>query len=565
MPLNPRFFEMGAKTWRDPLTHQKWIEEEKLRLQAAKHKVAEEKLAKEVENASSKLAQKEIAEKGRLIDEQKKDEYLARLKADVARLEAKQTGKVQDPLKDILEYDEERVVTQGDQREKELEKEVQLTAAEMLKLREKELEEKKKRQEKEMADLADRRRRELLEYKHALGLSHDHQRPQRPPLVSRRPLSLHDDPEFWKLDDSDRHRLELIHPDERIQYGFGPYEEDEIERECGALAARQLVQKMKEFVCTEETHVAGLTKIFEPISHAVPLDLPDLATLTPQDQQQAELTIQEEAQLLQDELVRFAIQQYGANALLSFQIDGPLPVEDPPLQQEGWIYELRANGIPALVAKAKPQSRAGYGAFPSQHNKPAGRIPRSRYPQDGGLAGRRFGDSPLFGLEDDFLAGLGRGTHGASAGYVGSLGIGGAPARRGVAGTGWKQPAADWGGGGSLFGRGASMMIATLGTCYAIIDDTRLVDHDFGLFDDPLAAQSRFSTAAAQPALPAHLKNLPWAAQQYVKRMRALQEQEEAEALARAAVQQQVLVSRVSLLHATNRCHSPFTTPHDLP
>lgn len=181
-------------------------------------------------------------------------------------------ARAQDPLKDILEYDKDRVVKQAEEREKELDKEVKLTAAEMLKLREKELEEQKKQQvrsaqsvaarteadlatsqEKELADLADRRRcvavnlfancpsqahpltsrRELLEYKHALGLSHDHPRPpQRPPLTSRRPLSLHDDPEFWKLDDADRHRLELMHPDERVQYGFGPYEEDEIEREC---------------------------------------------------------------------------------------------------------------------------------------------------------------------------------------------------------------------------------------------------------------------------------------------------------------------------------------------
>uniref|UniRef100_A0A0K3CB28 Uncharacterized protein n=1 Tax=Rhodotorula toruloides TaxID=5286 RepID=A0A0K3CB28_RHOTO len=522
MLLNPRFFEMGAKTWRDPLTHQKWVEEEKLRLAAAKKKAAEEKLAKEVESASSKLAQKKIVEKGRLVDEQKKDEYLAQLKADVARLEAKQAGKVQDPLKDILEYDKDRVVKQAEEREKELDKEVKLTAAEMLKLREKELEEQKKQQEKELADLADRRRRELLEYKHALGLSHDHPRPpQRPPLTSRRPLSLHDDPEFWKLDDADRHRLELMHPDERVQYGFGPYEEDEIERELAlrggvdsltpaqphsALAERQLAQKMKDFVC-----IAGVTKTFEPISHAVPLDLPDLATLPPQDQQQAELIIQQEAQLLQDDLVRFAIEQHGANALLGLRIDGPLPVEDPALLQEGYVYEVRAEGVPALVAKAKPPLRSRYGGRPAQSKKADGPTSRGQYSHFGGTAGVHF-DSPLFGLEDDFLAGLGHEAYGAGGGYAGGVG-GTAAAGRGAAASGWKRPAAGWGGGASLFGRG----------------------DDFARFDDPLARQSRYPPTAAQPVVPSHLKNLPWAAQQYVKRMRALQEQEEAEALAQAA------------------------------
>ncbi|BGP34620.1 hypothetical protein JCM10296v2_006442 [Rhodotorula toruloides] len=510
MPLNPKFFEMGAKTWRDPLTHQKWVEEEKLRLEAANKKAAEEKLAKEVESASSELAQKKIVEKGRLVDEQKKDEYLAQLKADVARLEAKQAGKVQDPLKDILEYDKERVVKQAEERENELDKEVKLTAAEMLKLREKELEEKKQQQ-----------------YKHALGLSHDHPRPpQRLPLTSRLPLSLFDDPEFWKLNDSNRHRLELMHPDERVQYGFGPYEEDEVERELalrtgldrlpGAqpqsmLDELQLAQKLKEFVCTERTHVTGVTKTFEPISHTVPLDLPDLATLSPQDQQQAELVIQQEAQLLQDDLMRFAIEQYGANALLGLRVDGPLPVEDPALLQEGYVYEVRAEGVPALISKAKPSFRSRYGGRPAPSNKTAGPTSRGRYSQFGGIAGVHF-DSPLFGLEDDFLTGLAHEAYGAGGGYSGDIG-GTAAAGRGAAGPSWKRTAAGWGGGESLFARG----------------------DNFALFDDPPARQSRFATTGPQPAVPSHLKNLPWAAQQYVKRMRALQEQEEAGALARAA------------------------------
>ncbi|BGO94455.1 hypothetical protein JCM10020v2_006158 [Rhodotorula toruloides] len=522
MPLNPRFFEMGAKTWRDPLTHQKWVEEEKSRLEAAKKKAAEEKLAKEVENASSKLAQKKIVEKGRLVDEQKKDESLAQLKADVARLEAKQAGKVEDPLKEILEYDKNRVVRQAEEREKELDKEVKLTAAEMLKLREKELEEKKKKQEKELADLADRRRRELLEYKHALGLSHDHPRlPQRPPLISRRPLSLHDDPEFWKLEDSARHRLELMHPDERLQYGFGPYEEDEVERELALRAGsdgltgaqgnstldeRQLALKMKEFIC-----IAGVTKTFEPISHAVPLDLPDLATLPPQDQQQAELIIQQEAQLLQDDLVRFAIEQYGANALLGLRIYGPLPVEYPALLQEGYVYEVRAEGVPALISKAQPPLRSRYSGRPSQSKKAVGPTSRGRYSHFGGTGGAHF-DSPLFGLEDDFLAGLGHEAYGAGGAHAGGI-SGTAAAGRGAAASSWKRPAAGRGGGAGLFGRG----------------------DDFALFDDPLARQSRFATTAAQPVVPPYLENLPWAAQQYVKRMRALQEQEEVAALAQAA------------------------------
>ena len=74
------------------------------------------------------------------------------------------------------------------------------------------------------------RSRELLDYKHALGLSSAGPHPpQRPKRFPGRPLSLLDDPEFWRLPDSDRHRLELMPPEERVQYGFGPYEEDELE------------------------------------------------------------------------------------------------------------------------------------------------------------------------------------------------------------------------------------------------------------------------------------------------------------------------------------------------
>lgn len=71
-----------------------------------------------------------------------------------------------------------------------------------------------------------------MEYKHALGLTHDQPHPPHcPKRFPNRPLSLLDDPEFWRLNDADRHMLELMSPGERVEYGFGPYEEDELEYE----------------------------------------------------------------------------------------------------------------------------------------------------------------------------------------------------------------------------------------------------------------------------------------------------------------------------------------------
>ncbi|TNY20431.1 hypothetical protein DMC30DRAFT_253705 [Rhodotorula diobovata] len=351
----PLAWQMGAKTWQHPEAHKRFVEQEKAKAAAAKKSREEAKLAKEVEKEQRQLMRKQLVDQTRAQREAKKDEYLAQLKADVARLEMKRTGDT--PERRIALFDKTRAAKQVEEREKEVGKEVELSALEMLALKEKELEEKHKEQEEHLAELADRRRRELLEYKHALGLSSAGPHPpQRPKRFPGRPLSLLDDPEFWRLPDSDRHMLELMGPEERVQYGFGPYEEDELEHEPaprqqfpGPTAVpesseEQLGHRVRNFVFTADPSPPGMSATAdEPITLSLPLDgIPDLSTLGAEDRRTAHLIAQDESKHLRDELARHAIEEFDANALVDFAESGLVPVEEEELVQAGFVRRFWA-------------------------------------------------------------------------------------------------------------------------------------------------------------------------------------------------------------------------------
>lgn len=295
-----------------------------------------------------------------------------------------------------------------------------------------------------------------------------------------------------------------------------------------------------------------MTKTFEPISHAVPLDLPDLATLPPQDQQQAELIIQQEAQLLQDDLVRFAIEQYGANALLGLRIYGPLPVEYPALLQEGYVRgRLSRSLCPRLTlfsrsrcTKSAPRAFQLSSRRPSHHFAavtavvlPSRRKRLDLPPADGTrtLVERAAPTStrPCSAWKTTFSLDLVT-RRMARAEHTLEESAARLPpdeARQPPVGSVQQQVEAE----GQVSSAEVCRPVRSLECVGTTIDTVQLAGDDFALFDDPLARQSRFATTAAQPVVPPYLENLPWAAQQYVKRMRALQEQEEVAALAQAA------------------------------
>lgn len=295
-----------------------------------------------------------------------------------------------------------------------------------------------------------------------------------------------------------------------------------------------------------------MTKTFEPISHAVPLDLPDLATLPPQDQQQAELIIQQEAQLLQDDLVRFAIEQHGANALLGLRIDGPLPVEDPALLQEGYV-RCRLSGshgpllrflLSSRSTKSAPKASQLSSRRPSRHfaagtavvlrsrrrrmDLPPADSTRTSAEQPASTSTR-----PCSAWRTTFsLDSVTRRTARVEDTLVGWAVL--RPldeARQLPVGNVRQQAGAEE----QVSSAEVRRPVRSLDYTQTTTNTVHLAGDDFARFDDPLARQSRYPPTAAQPVVPSHLKNLPWAAQQYVKRMRALQEQEEAEALAQAA------------------------------
>ncbi|GAA5895761.1 hypothetical protein JCM8208_005080 [Rhodotorula glutinis] len=518
----PLAWQMGAKTWQHPEVHQRWVEEEKARAAAAKKAREEAKLAKEVGKEQRQLMRRQLVDKTRQQREDKKDEYLAKLKADVARLEMKRTGDTPDKL--IALYDKTRALKQVEEREKEIGKEVKLSALEMLAIREKELDEKKREQEKHLADLADRRRRELLEYKHALGLSSTGPRPpHRPTALANRPQSLLDDPAFWRLDDADRHLLELMRPDERVEYGFGPYEEDELENgpagqqhlaQPGAVPMMkegQLAEKIKSFVFTADPHPPTLVSAAdEPITLSLPIDgLPDLSTLNAEDRRTAQLIVEDESKRVRDELAMFAIDEFSANALVDFVESGLVHVEEEELLRTGYVYELRAQGVPAVLshgprpAPHHPQpARHTHFAAPARPGaapSPWGTFGGSLGGQGGGNGGAGWDDEPLFG-----------GPAPGAAAW-------GAPAGRGE-GAGWTASGARhgtgalpgaWGGGGGAVWHGLPKRPSV----------------GFGALPPP----------DPHHGAPAELKHLPWGAQQYVKAVRERREREERELAAGAA------------------------------
>ncbi|GAA5989003.1 hypothetical protein JCM11641_001111 [Rhodosporidiobolus odoratus] len=446
MGIDPSFFTMGAKTWRDPVTHAKFVEEEKAKREEAKKKKEAAAHEKKVERATDKLARQKLRSSGRILgSEDEQNNYLAKLKADVARLEAKATGNTPEQL--IAAHDQERATNEAGEREKATEKEIQMTAMEMLKAQEKELQEKKKKQDTALAELAEKRRRELLEYKHTLGLSASREPPHRPVRLPNRPLSLYDDPEYWKLPAQDQQILEVMSPDGRAKYGFGPYEEDETEYDpalqerFGALdigsgkvyalgagtAGQSMQDKMKRFVCTEHPDVPGIFRRFEPLTLSLPLDIlsPEHYD-TAEDRQTCELILQEQSQHLQNKLIQMAI-QHGANGMVEYSIQGPFPIEDEVATAEGIVSELVAQGIPVRLDPASahhPKPAAGKGVRFANALYPSKKSAQSGW--GGGLSALfGHGNNGGAGWEDPlaFDGGLGGGKkdHG---GWGGAEGVG---------------------------------------------------------------------------------------------------------------------------------------------
>ncbi|GAA6058007.1 hypothetical protein JCM3770_006643 [Rhodotorula araucariae] len=484
----PFSWEMGAKTWQHPEVHKRRVEEEKAKAAALKKKKEEDKLAKEIEKQKRMLLHKELVHNTRARREQTKDEYLAQLKADVARLEKKRTGDT--PQKGIALYDVER----AKERTKEVGGAVKLPALEMLALREKGIKEKQMAQEKERAELADRHRRELLEYMRAIGVS---QSGPRPPHVPKKhphgPLSLLDDPEFWRLPAADRHKLELMNLEDQMQYGFGPYPGDIVEPAelcqrfdalgfAPAVMEEQLGQ-IRNFTFIRDANPPGVTAVHEPIALSLPLeDIPDLSTLSAKDKRTALLLAQDEAQRLRDEFALYAVQHFGANALVDYRESGIAPAEDAAALQAGCVYELRAQGTPARIA-GPPAQRHGKHPHPAAgpHDFDAvGARGQGHASANGGAA---WDDAPLFGLGQD-------------------------PP------DGWDA-------------NGKSPLRAFHSSPLALF----LTSADGGAVwrGLPKRPGGVWSAPAPGEQAPLGLRSLPWGAQQYVKKMRERQEREERE------------------------------------
>ncbi|GAA5895778.1 hypothetical protein JCM6882_001379 [Rhodosporidiobolus microsporus] len=638
MPLDPKLFQMGAKTWRDPVSHKKFVEEEKAKLSANKKKKDEEAFVKEVEAERSNLMREKVAQTGRLLVEKKQDDYLAKLKADVARLEAKQGGKSLDPTTAIVKYDKDRAANEAKEREEAVGKEVKLTALEMIKVQEKELEEKRKKQEKEINELADRRRRELLDYKHSLGLlspSSSHRRPPHRKRFPGRPLALHEDPEFLKLSAEDRALLETLSPDTRArEFGFGPYEEDEVEYDpelqarfeklgvgtsklaekgIGQLTEKKLLEKLSKFICTEHSNVPGLLHHFPPLALTLPLEvLTPAAYDNPQDRRTVEQILRESALALREDLAKTAILQHGANALLEFRCEGPFELQDEGVKQQGFVSELIAQGIPARVdpalAHGHGQKRGknvrfagGGGGHKRQHTFGGdglfgGGGAGGGWEDSGWGGGGGDWDGPLFGqgegaggwggnggwgLEgvpggwggNDAVAGGWGGNVGGGGGWGGNAGGWGGNAAHqqggnpwswdadsgGAAHNGWDGGGGGWGGqgggavggwgetnaGGGWNGAGGGGGWATGGggggggwggnEGGGWGGNSGGMARDQGAVWQGLGWGGRKDSRPKGPDLPPDMKNLPFGAQMYIKKVRQQQEREAREMAAAAA------------------------------
>lgn len=63
-------------------------------------------------------------------------------------------------------------------------------------------------------------------------------------------------------------------------------------------------------------------------------------TLSAEDKATVQLIVQEETQRLREELAKYAIEEFGANALLQFETSGAVPVEDEAQLQAGIVRVL---------------------------------------------------------------------------------------------------------------------------------------------------------------------------------------------------------------------------------
>ncbi|ORY43250.1 hypothetical protein BCR35DRAFT_36969 [Leucosporidium creatinivorum] len=233
--LDSELLRMEGQVWRHPTAHKAWVEAEKKKAEEAKKIKEAKKLEVAKEKEKTKMIRKQLKETGRLNDMKEAGQRLEKLRGDVAVLELKARGLTKEKATELA--DAERKVREAEQRNAVVGAEAATTAAEMLLKKEKELEQKKKDFEATQSMIAAQRRRELLEYKHQLGLPSsptpfDHHRLRqrqtgaqpRYPRPNRSNTAIYDDPEFWKLSEEDQRLLEGLDWWEQERLGFGPYD-----------------------------------------------------------------------------------------------------------------------------------------------------------------------------------------------------------------------------------------------------------------------------------------------------------------------------------------------------
>ncbi|GAA5864347.1 hypothetical protein JCM3774_002759 [Rhodotorula dairenensis] len=478
---------MGAKAWLAPGVKLQG----ETRAAEAKRKKEEAGIAKALDKEASKLVRQTIRESGRLIAEEQKDNYLARLKADVAKLEAKQKAAAGGKSSG----------TTAPQAE-EGKPDARLAAAQEMERREAELEKKRKEHVRALAELAEFKRHARPGFARPDGGLED-----RKQSLSAAHPSIYDDPGFWALEAPDRRRLEFMRPDERLHYGFGPYRADAVGDApvAGFTQEVTIEHKLRHFQCTEAATLPGVVHLSDKIDNARAVQLPDLTQLHDADLPAAQEILDEATYALQDELILYAIEQYGANALLSFVVEGPLPVEDEQLVAQGYLYEIVASGVPALIRPPPLTSRPYLEVTREPLATTHANLPDP--PPVKAAASPLFGHLPASPPRTAF-----RDT------YPSAHPPGPSYAQQGE--YHYQQPyniSAPWP------AAGASRPAHFPSPHRSRFPSTRTT-----WAPDPLHP--------GQPTIPPELKELPWGAQMYVKRVRAMQEQEEQEAHERAAM-----------------------------
>ncbi|KAL8277714.1 hypothetical protein RQP46_009836 [Phenoliferia psychrophenolica] len=202
--------KQGAREWRNGAAHDKWVAEQKIKREEEAKKAQEEKEKKAKEKEEAKLLRYELQQDGRTRAAATVQKRLEELRAEVAILEQKKNGTLK-TKEELEELDlRERAVSELEARAAVLDREVEAKAAAIVKMKEKEFEDKKKAHEAEQDELAQQRR--------PISGSSNH---------------TSDDPAFWKLPPDHQAYLERLSAEEQAENGFGPYNVDPEEGEEG--------------------------------------------------------------------------------------------------------------------------------------------------------------------------------------------------------------------------------------------------------------------------------------------------------------------------------------------